>query len=219
MHTRTHTESTHLESLLVSPNCSRDTTLSFLVCSSPISNAVCHACSFHSPFTFAPPPLLSAIGFNTFLPPGYQIELPAETKTPEPPKPNQIDFDQAITYVTKIKVCCSSKSSSSSSLLVHHPFWLNASNCFNRLVSTTTLRSTDRSSKFCTIISENRRRSREYTSKWLNCSRVTQIFSKSSNNSCRTSSTLPLAPEHNLDSYVHCLFTSDYKDGQITDEL
>lgn len=45
------------------------------------------------------------LGFNTFLPPGFKIESSQlqDTEKKEE-KPSQIDFDQAIKYVTKIKV-------------------------------------------------------------------------------------------------------------------
>lgn len=37
------------------------------------------------------------LGFNTFLPKGYEIKLPAEEKKP-------VEFQEAITFVNKIKV-------------------------------------------------------------------------------------------------------------------
>ncbi len=45
-------------------------------------------------------------GFNTFLPPGYTIEVDeTEQKEEAKKKTQEVDFDQAINYVTKIKVC------------------------------------------------------------------------------------------------------------------
>ncbi len=52
------------------------------------------------------------LGFNQFLPPGYKIEMPLEPKpapareVPPPPQPKpNIEFNHAVTYVAKIKVC------------------------------------------------------------------------------------------------------------------
>lgn len=42
------------------------------------------------------------LGFNAFLPPGFQIEIPPE-ETPIVQTSNNVDFDAAISYVTKIK--------------------------------------------------------------------------------------------------------------------
>ena len=41
------------------------------------------------------------LGFNTFLPKGYEIKLPPE---PAAPQRGPVEFGQAITYVNKIKV-------------------------------------------------------------------------------------------------------------------
>eukprot|EP00232_Nephroselmis_pyriformis_P019508 CAMPEP_0182880668 /NCGR_PEP_ID=MMETSP0034_2-20130328/16687_1 /TAXON_ID=156128 /ORGANISM="Nephroselmis pyriformis, Strain CCMP717" /LENGTH=677 /DNA_ID=CAMNT_0025013665 /DNA_START=122 /DNA_END=2152 /DNA_ORIENTATION=+ len=41
------------------------------------------------------------LGFNTFLPPGFEIDCPEEEE-PKPPK-QPVEFDQAISYVNKIK--------------------------------------------------------------------------------------------------------------------
>jgi paired amphipathic helix protein Sin3a len=41
------------------------------------------------------------LGFNTFLPKGYEITLPLEE---EPPKRQPVEYGQAISYVNKIKV-------------------------------------------------------------------------------------------------------------------
>uniref|UniRef100_A0A0D6QR38 Histone deacetylase interacting domain-containing protein n=1 Tax=Araucaria cunninghamii TaxID=56994 RepID=A0A0D6QR38_ARACU len=41
------------------------------------------------------------LGFNTFLPKGYEITLPPEDEPP--PKKQPVEFDQAINYVNKIK--------------------------------------------------------------------------------------------------------------------
>ena len=48
------------------------------------------------------------LGFNTFLPKGYEITLPPEDEPPPAKKP--VEFEEAINFVTKIKVktaCCS----------------------------------------------------------------------------------------------------------------
>jgi paired amphipathic helix protein Sin3a len=42
------------------------------------------------------------LGFNTFLPKGYEITLPIEDEQPQPKKP--VEFDEAMSYVNKIKV-------------------------------------------------------------------------------------------------------------------
>jgi paired amphipathic helix protein Sin3a len=42
------------------------------------------------------------LGFNTFLPKGYEITLPIEGEQPQPKKP--VEFDEAMSYVNKIKV-------------------------------------------------------------------------------------------------------------------
>ena len=46
------------------------------------------------------------VGFNTFLPRGYEIELPSVAMPPEqqPAGKPPVEFDQAINYVNKIKV-------------------------------------------------------------------------------------------------------------------
>lgn len=44
------------------------------------------------------------LGFNTFLPHGYEITLPFEDEDPHPQERNPIDFDEAIKFVNKIKV-------------------------------------------------------------------------------------------------------------------
>ncbi|KAL5722388.1 hypothetical protein ACHQM5_005913 [Ranunculus cassubicifolius] len=41
------------------------------------------------------------LGFNTFLPKGFEITLPLETDEPQPKKP--VEFDEAINFVNKIK--------------------------------------------------------------------------------------------------------------------
>mmetsp|Transcript_24647 Transcript_24647/g.84291 ORF Transcript_24647/g.84291 Transcript_24647/m.84291 type:complete len:426 (+) Transcript_24647:232-1509(+) len=41
------------------------------------------------------------LGFNTFLPKGYEIDLPPDGEEPKPKQP--VEFDQAISYVNKIK--------------------------------------------------------------------------------------------------------------------
>ncbi|CAJ2647756.1 unnamed protein product [Trifolium pratense] len=41
------------------------------------------------------------LGFNTFLPKGYEITLPIEDEQPHPKKP--VEFDEAMSYVNKIK--------------------------------------------------------------------------------------------------------------------
>ncbi|BFI09258.1 paired amphipathic helix protein Sin3a [Marchantia polymorpha subsp. ruderalis] len=45
------------------------------------------------------------LGFNTFLPKGYEITIAEEVLEPPPPKPQKqpVEFDQAINYVNKIK--------------------------------------------------------------------------------------------------------------------
>lgn len=58
------------------------------------------------------------LGFNTFLPKGYEIKLTTEVKKP-------IDFREAIVFVNKIKVMlCNWKSYSSPSLLNFSEFIL-----------------------------------------------------------------------------------------------
>ena len=42
------------------------------------------------------------LGFNTFLPKGYEIILPPEEETPPVKKP--VEFEEAIKFVNKIKV-------------------------------------------------------------------------------------------------------------------
>lgn len=42
------------------------------------------------------------LGFNTFLPKGYEITLPLEDEGPHPKKP--VEFEEAISFVNKIKV-------------------------------------------------------------------------------------------------------------------
>ena len=42
------------------------------------------------------------LGFNTFLPKGYEITLPSEDDQPAPKKP--VEFEEAINFVNKIKV-------------------------------------------------------------------------------------------------------------------
>jgi len=42
------------------------------------------------------------LGFNTFLPKGYEITLPSEDEQPAPKKP--VEFEEAINFVNKIKV-------------------------------------------------------------------------------------------------------------------
>ncbi len=42
------------------------------------------------------------LGFNTFLPKGYEITLPLEDEQPAPKKP--VEFEEAISFVNKIKV-------------------------------------------------------------------------------------------------------------------
>lgn len=42
------------------------------------------------------------LGFNTFLPKGYEITLPSEDEQPPPKKP--VEFEEAINFVNKIKV-------------------------------------------------------------------------------------------------------------------
>ena len=50
------------------------------------------------------------LGFNTFLPKGYEITLPP---VEEPQKKQPVEFDQAINYVNKIKVVCNKRTTSS----------------------------------------------------------------------------------------------------------
>lgn len=42
------------------------------------------------------------LGFNTFLPKGFEITLPNEDEQPQPKKP--VEFEEAISFVNKIKV-------------------------------------------------------------------------------------------------------------------
>jgi len=42
------------------------------------------------------------LGFNTFLPKGYEITLPPEGEPPPAKKP--VEFEEAISFVNKIKV-------------------------------------------------------------------------------------------------------------------
>lgn len=42
------------------------------------------------------------LGFNTFLPKGYEITLPLEDEQPPAKKP--VEFEEAISFVNKIKV-------------------------------------------------------------------------------------------------------------------
>lgn len=42
------------------------------------------------------------LGFNTFLPKGYEITLPLEDEQPPAKKP--VEFEEAINFVNKIKV-------------------------------------------------------------------------------------------------------------------
>lgn len=42
------------------------------------------------------------LGFNTFLPKGYEITLPLDDEQPTPKKP--VEFEEAISFVNKIKV-------------------------------------------------------------------------------------------------------------------
>lgn len=43
------------------------------------------------------------LGFNTFLPKGYEITLPLEDE-PQPPQKKPVEFEEAINFVNKIKV-------------------------------------------------------------------------------------------------------------------
>jgi paired amphipathic helix protein Sin3a len=42
------------------------------------------------------------LGFNTFLPKGYEITLPLEEE--QPPQKKPVEFEEAINFVNKIKV-------------------------------------------------------------------------------------------------------------------
>lgn len=42
------------------------------------------------------------LGFNTFLPKGYEITLPLEDE--QPPQKKPVEFEEAISFVNKIKV-------------------------------------------------------------------------------------------------------------------
>ena len=42
------------------------------------------------------------LGFNTFLPKGYEITLPLEDE--QPPQKKPVEFEEAINFVNKIKV-------------------------------------------------------------------------------------------------------------------
>lgn len=43
------------------------------------------------------------LGFNTFLPKGYEITLPLEDEQ-QPPQKKPVEFEEAINFVNKIKV-------------------------------------------------------------------------------------------------------------------
>ena len=47
------------------------------------------------------------LGFNTFLPKGYEITLPLEDD--QPPQKKPVEFEEAINFVNKIKVDLSSQ--------------------------------------------------------------------------------------------------------------
>ena len=44
------------------------------------------------------------LGFNTFLPKGYEITLPPEGARPPAPVKKPVEFEEAINFVNKIKV-------------------------------------------------------------------------------------------------------------------